>query len=26
VTIQQPLIQPLYEGRSAYEVLQILLE
>ncbi len=26
VTIQQPLIQPLYNGRSAYEVLQMLTE
>ena len=26
VTIQQPLIQPLYDGRSAYQVLQMFLE
>jgi MoCo/4Fe-4S cofactor protein with predicted Tat translocation signal len=26
VTIQQPLIQPLYDGRSAYQLLQMLLE
>ncbi|HEV2447532.1 MAG TPA: molybdopterin oxidoreductase, partial [Candidatus Sulfopaludibacter sp.] len=26
VTVQQPLIQPLYNGRSAYQVLQMLLE